>query len=119
MKLKGMKLITILLSSILLLSSTAVFAENSNPNKDKISSAEEFGGRHFYINIKTISGKTIRLGVIHGSTIREVKYDLAWKEGLNPDSITLIFAGKKLEDDRTVEDYNIQKESTLHLVLRI
>ena len=73
----------------------------------------------FQIFVKTLTGKTITLGVKSDYTTKIIKELIYTKERLSTEEWRLIFAGKQLDNQRTLRDYNIQKESTLHLVLRL
>ncbi|KAK9448723.1 ubiquitin family [Limtongia smithiae] len=77
------------------------------------------GNRSMLINVKTLTGKEIRLDVQPTDKIAYIKERLQEKEGIPPDQQRLIYSGKQMADDKTAEDYSLRGGSTLHLVLAL
>jgi len=75
------------------------------------------GGMQIYV--KTITGKSVPLGVELSDSIANIKAKVYEKEGVNPEIQNLIFSAKKLENDKTLADYEITGESTIYLVITI
>lgn len=69
--------------------------------------------------VKTLTGKTVSIEVEEGESIEEVKAKIAEKEGIPPEQQRLIFGGQQLQDAKTLQDYDVGDDATLHLVLRL
>jgi ubiquitin len=69
--------------------------------------------------VKTLTGKTVSIEVEEGESIEDVKAKIAEKEGIPPEQQRLIFGGQQLQDAKTLDDYNVGDDATLHLVLRL
>ena len=67
--------------------------------------------------MKTLTQKTVTINVDANGTIARFKYSIQDKEGIPPDQLRLLFSGKKLENEKTISYYNIQRESTIHIIL--
>ena len=75
------------------------------------------GGMQLFV--KTLTGKTVSVEVEEGESIEDVKAKISEKEGIPPEQQRLIFGGQQLQDGKTLDDYDVSDDATLHLVLRL
>lgn len=91
---------------------------NGRPSPSTMSSVlSTRGGMQLFV--KTLTGKTVSIEVEEGESIEDVKAKIAEKEGIPPDQQRLIFGGQQLQDAKTLQDYDVGDDATLHLVLRL
>lgn len=131
MKFQFCVLSSIFSSSLLLMASTTIEAStsmwgvstasttfgNDNKNMNMILNIIPRGGMQLFV--KTLTGKTVSIEVEEGESIEDVKAKIAEKEGIPPEQQRLIFGGQQLQDSKTLDDYNVGDDATLHLVLRL
>jgi ubiquitin len=115
-----MKTTAVLLSLLTATAATSFTkpAFTSCPSTTSMSSILSLrGGMQLFV--KTLTGKTVSIEVEEGETIEDVKAKIAEKEGIPAEQQRLIFGGQQLQDQKTLMDYDVGDDSTLHLVLRL
>ena len=93
--------------------------EETRQRKAQNDSQELEAGTAFQIFIKTLTGKSLTLVVRKEDSIKELKEKIQVKQGIPANQQRIVYAEKQLQDDKTLSDYDISKDATLHLVLRL
>ena len=91
----------------------------SRRRRSKAASSPDGPYETYTINVKTLTGKTVRLEVHNMLRVQDMRDKIQDKEGIPVDQQRLIFTGRQMEDDRRLVDYNIKNESTVHLLLKL
>ena len=83
----------------------------------KLQNPSKYEVRNIFV--KTLSGKTITIACCNADTIEDIKVKIREKEGIPPSQQRLIYSGRQLADELTLSDYNVENDSTFHLVLKL